>query len=288
MTMLELGAAVGGLSALGGLFGAGLAYASRRFHVEVDPRVARIGEVLPGANCGACGYAGCAAYAAAIVSEDAPIDLCTPGGAKCQSAVAAIMGREVSVTAEPMVARLHCNGGCRERAPRYRYVGIMDCKAADLLQGGYRSCTYGCTGLGTCARVCPFDAITMVDGLPVVDEEACTGCGICVRECPKDLFELVPRRFHVMVRCRSEDRGAAAKQVCDNPCIGCSKCAKACPVGAILVSKERWLAAIDYTKCTDCGECVETCPTKAIFDRRGRKALAGAAGDDDGAALAEA
>jgi ferredoxin len=155
-----------------------------------------------------------------------------------------------------------CNGSCSVSREKYYYHGIEDCAAAAQIFGGHKSCKYGCLGNGTCIRVCPFDAIAIVEGVATILQDKCVSCGLCVQACPKNLIELVPVSKNYSVLCRSKDKGPVTKKSCDLGCIGCTKCVKACPAGAI--SMEGPLAKIDPGKCTNCGECVKVCPTTAI------------------------
>jgi RnfABCDGE-type electron transport complex B subunit len=259
------------MAVTGALFGAGLALASHKLAVKVDPRVVKVRDVLPGANCGACGFPGCDGLADAIVLGKSAPDACPVGGAECAEAIASIMGLAIDLSAERKVAQIKCGGGkdvCQERSV---YVGIEDCKAAVLAGDGAKACSFGCLGLGTCVRVCPFDAMKMgEDGLPIVDEDKCTACGKCVAECPRKIIELVGLSKKVHVRCKNTQRGAAARKICKVACIGCQACVRVCPTKAIQV--ENFLAFIDYDLCDNCGACVEKCPTKAIEDTRKRAA----------------
>lgn len=250
---------------LGGLavfFGIVLTYASKKFVVEVNPKVAEVREVLPGANCGGCGYAGCDACAEAIGTGKAPVSACPVGGAAVAAKVAAIMGVEVG-SMERQVARVMCHGDNDNAKQKYEYQGIQDCKAAEMLAGGSKSCRYGCTGLGTCEKACPFDAIHVVNGVAVVDEEKCTACKKCIESCPKHIIELVPVSKQVRVLCKNTDKGKAVVEVCKVGCIGCQKCVKACQFDAMTFDNN--LAKIDYSKCTNCMVCAEVCPTKTIY-----------------------
>jgi electron transport complex protein RnfB len=255
--------AVVSLLAIGAVFGSLLAAASRVFAVEVDPRVEAAKEILPGANCGACGYAGCAGFAEALGEGKAPPDGCPVGGPEVTREIADILGVEVAVR-EREVARVLCAGGHREAPRRFEYVGIADCRAAALVAGGGpKACTYGCLGLGTCERVCRFDAVYINEnGLPEVLEDRCTGCGECTRACPKNIILMAPvsRRVHIL--CSSLDRGAAVRKVCKVGCIGCKRCLKECPQEAIAFKDN--LARIEYAKCDNCEACVASCPTGAI------------------------
>jgi len=250
---------------LGGLavfFGVVLAYASKKFAVETDPKIDEVRAVLPGANCGACGYPGCDGLAEAIATGKAPVNACPVGGADVAKKVGEIMG-VVAEETERMVARVICGGDCDNAKEKYEYQGIQDCKAAEILAGGSKSCRFGCTGLGTCERLCPFDAIHVVKGIAVVDEEKCTACGICIENCPKKIIELVPVSKLVRVLCKNTDKGKAVVEVCKVGCIACQKCVKACQFDAMTF--ENNLAKIDYSKCTNCMVCAEVCPTKTIY-----------------------
>ena len=258
------------MGGIGAFFGIVLAYASKKFAIKVDPRIEQINEALPGANCGACGYPGCSGFAEAIVEGEAPVDGCPVGGREVAEKIAEIMGVEASGTHERSVARLYCQGNCEVAVDRALYDGVQDCRAAQAVNGGPKACKYGCLGFGTCAEVCPFDAITMDENhLPHVDIEKCTGCGKCVQACPRNLFELVGVSKEVHVGCKSQERGKDVMKVCKAGCIGCRKCVKACPFDAMKFKNN--LAKIDYEKCTSCMVCVEVCPTNATysdFDKR--------------------
>lgn len=257
--------------ALSGLvFGAILAFAARKFYVSVDERIETIRDLLPGANCSACGYASCNSYAEAVVSKGAPVDACKVGGAAVASKIAAVMGVEAALDEEPKVAEVMCRGGRSAALCSYEYIGIQDCKASSLpmLHGGPKVCEYGCLGFGTCARACPFDAIYMGDdGVPVVDREACTACGKCLEACPKHLIRLVPRSKRIHVVCSNRDRGPVARKVCKVACIACGACVRACKHDAIALKDN--VAEIDYSKCMQCGDCVAKCPTKCIIEVAG-------------------
>ena len=256
--------AILGLGGLGLLAGLGLGAASKKFAVEVDPRVEAILEALPGANCGGCGFPGCSGMAEAMARGDAGITGCPVSAPEAVKAIAEILGVEAE-TREPLVARVLCAGGRGKAAEKFRYHGVEDCRAAALVAGGSKACSYGCLGLGTCARSCPFGAITMgPQGLPVIDEDRCTSCGNCVAACPKQIIRLLPLNQRVTVRCSSHDKGAAVKKKCTAGCIGCGLCKKACPFDAI--EMDRFLARIVPEKCRQCGLCVGKCPTKVIED----------------------
>ncbi len=257
------------MGAMGVLLGAGLAWASRKFAVESDSRIDEIEEVLPGANCGGCGYPGCRGFAEAVVTGQAPVDGCPVGGSAVAERVAEIMGVKVEDTGKRLVALVRCGGGHAEAKQRAEYVGIEDCRAATLVSGGAKGCEYGCLGLASCVKACPFDAIAMgPNGLPIVDKAACTACGRCVVACPRDLIALVPDDMQVHVLCRSYHRGREVRENCQVGCIGCKACERVCEDDAIHVTD--FLAEIDYTKCTNCGACAAKCPTKAIIIENGQ------------------
>jgi Na+-translocating ferredoxin:NAD+ oxidoreductase RNF subunit RnfB len=253
------------LGSLGFILGLALALAYIRLAVRTDPRKEKILEILPGSNCGACGYAGCEGYATRLLDEDAPSNLCTPGGEEVARGLAEVLGVEVEEV-EKRVAVLRCKGGREEVKSDFTYLGLENCRAAYLVHGGSKTCKYGCIGLGTCAAVCPFNAITMgQDGLPAIAEERCTGCGLCVEACPVGVIHFAPLVQKVYVGCSSHDKGKVTRKVCTVGCIACKVCEKNCPYDAIHVTDD--LAEIDYSKCTSCGICVHKCPTKSIVDK---------------------
>lgn len=251
------------LGALGIVFGGILAFASKVFAVEKDPREEEISAILPGANCGGCGFPGCGGFASAVVKGVAPVSACTPGGAELAQKIGAIMGVEAEVGARK-VAQVLCSGhGCDK--VRYDYEGLTDCRAMVKVSAGHLQCTYGCLGGGTCEEICPFDAIHIIDGVAVVDQKACVACNMCVDVCPKNLIQLVPLKTkkHVAINCHSGAKGAEVRKGCDDGCIGCGICVKVCPrEGAIKV--ENFLAKIDYDICIGCGICAQNCPRKTI------------------------
>ncbi|MCK9443891.1 MAG: RnfABCDGE type electron transport complex subunit B [Tissierellaceae bacterium] len=250
---------------LGGLglgFGVLLSIASDIFHVDVDPKIEEIRSVLPGANCGACGFPGCDGLAAAIADGKAPVNGCSVGGMPVAERVAEIMGEDAE-DMKKMVATVLCQGDCDKAKEKYEYQGITDCRAQNIQQAGSKSCTYGCLGGGTCQEVCEFDAIEMINGVAFVDKDKCTACMKCIEVCPKGIIELVPYENEFVVKCKSEDAGKVVRNNCSIGCIGCQICVKNCPVDAF--SFENYLAKIDYDICTNCGICAEKCPTNAIF-----------------------
>lgn len=250
------------LGILAVFFGIVLTYASKKFAVVTDPKVEQIRDILPGANCGACGYAGCDALADAIAKGESAVSACPVCTQDAIEKIADVLGVAAD-NSERMVARVICNGNSENAKEKYEYQGIEDCKAAQMIAGGPKACPYGCTGLGTCERVCPFDAIHVIDGVAIVDEEKCTACKKCIEACPKDIIELVPASKHVRVLCNSVDKGKAVMSVCKVGCIGCQRCVKACEFDAMTFQDN--LAKIDYSKCTNCMVCAEVCPTKTIY-----------------------
>jgi electron transport complex protein RnfB len=253
------------LAALGAVFGIALAIIARRFVVKVDPKVEQVRETLPGANCGACGFAGCMGYAEAVVGNpDVAANMCAPGKAPVAEKIAAITGKKAEKV-DPKIARVFCQGGRSKSQRKFIYTGVMDCTAAVLAAGGDKSCEFGCLGYGTCMRACPFDAIRMSpDNLPQINREKCTACGKCVAACPKQVIELGLMSKPVVISCHSRDKGVDVKKKCQVGCIACGICVRTCPVDAIRIDNN--LARIDHGKCISCGLCVKKCPTSAIHD----------------------
>ncbi len=242
---------------------------SKKFAVHEDPRIAQVTEVLPGANCGGCGFPGCSAMASAIVeSGSMEGKFCPVGGQPVMDKVAGLMGLTAEAS-EPMIAVVRCNGSCTNRPHLNSYDGVKSCAIAAQLYGGETGCSYGCLGCGDCTRACKFDAIHMnpETGLPEVDEDKCTACGACTKACPKNIIELRykgKRGRRVYVGCVNKDKGAVAKKACAVSCIGCGKCLKACKFEAITI--ENNLSYIDFRKCKMCRACVTECPDKTIID----------------------
>ncbi len=253
------------LAALGIVFGIALAIVAARFVVKVDPKVEQVRETLPGANCGACGFAGCMGYAEAVVGNpDVAASMCAPGKSPVAEKIAVITGKKAEKV-EPKIARVFCQGGTSLSQRKFIYTGVQDCTAAVLAAGGDKACEYGCLGFGTCMRACPFDAITMSkDNLPLINPDKCTACGKCVAACPKQVIELALASKAVVISCHSRDKGVDTKKKCQVGCIACGICVRTCPVDAIKIDNN--LARIDHDRCIVCGLCVRKCPTNAIRD----------------------
>ena len=259
--------AVFSVTTIGVICAAVLSIASKLMYVEVDERLLELQECLAGANCGACGYAGCSGYAAALLSgEDIKSNLCTPGGAEAAAKISAILGVEV-VSVERREAVVHCRGDCNSLQKKMDYKGVESCAGAKQLFGGEGSCAFGCLGYGDCRAVCPADAICIENDLARIDTRLCTGCGRCVKVCPNKLISIEYVNRTVFVLCKNIEKGALVRKKCTNGCIACGKCVRECEPGAIVIEDN--LAVIDYAKCNGCGHCAEICVTKSIQPRQG-------------------
>lgn len=250
------------VSLLGGGFGAILAIAGRNLAVETDPRIDSISSLLPGANCGSCGYPGCSGLAKAITDEEADASRCSACSAEARQQIAHIMGRRDDSPADPglrKIARLACSG--RRQTP-YEYNGIKNCHLAARYLGSPGMCNFGCYGFGSCAKACPFHAIVIdSSGLPVVDPALCVGCGICVQQCPQQVLYLSSAKDKIHLKCNNREKGKAAMVVCPVSCISCGICVRSCPNQAISLSESEngSLPVIDYSKCSECGLCISKC-----------------------------
>lgn len=257
------------LSVIGVVFAFIIYGVDLKFKVFEDPKIDEVAELLPGANCGGCGYAGCRGLAEAIVKKGEIGDLyCPVGGNETIAKISECLGVE-AVSREPQVAVIRCSGSLANAPHKIKYDGLQKCAFANTVAVGESGCPNGCLGFGDCVQACQFDAISLNEntGLPEVDEEKCTACGACVKSCPRNVIELRnigPKSKRIFVSCINKEKGAIAKKNCSAACIGCGKCVKICPQEAI--SLENNLAYIDFTKCKLCRKCVFECPTGAILE----------------------
>lgn len=257
----SLGIAVGIMVGVALVLGVCILLISRICTVKEDPRIAEVAELLAGANCGACGYAGCSGYAKALVDGTAKLDACGQTTADNKVKIGNILGVSVEGSTEPTVAVVACCGGnkCKDK---YTYQGYGNCVSQSMLAGGRKACERGCMGSGSCVDVCPYLAIECYDGYAHVDPELCQSCGLCIQTCPKKLIKRVPVSAKVYIACSSNCRGKDVMNACEAGCIACGKCQRTCPEGAITMSDN--LPVIDYGKCVSCGKCLEACPRKCI------------------------
>ncbi|MEA3306240.1 MAG: RnfABCDGE type electron transport complex subunit B [Elusimicrobiota bacterium] len=250
------------LSSLTFVLGLCILFASKKFYVKTDPKVATVIAMLPGANCGACGYPGCAQFAEALVKTRDPSKVCPIGGDELSYKLGRVLGITME-SAKPMTCVVLCNGNETTTKFLADYKGIRDCWAVKEILPSVKQCAYGCVGLGSCISACKYDALEVVDGLIKVDPELCVGCGACIDKCPQHVLKLVvkkPRKYHVA--CSSKDKGGVTRKYCSNGCIACGLCVKACKFDAIKV--ENFCAIIDDEKCINCGLCAKACPVKCI------------------------
>lgn len=253
------------VAGIGLVAGLGLSIASVVMAVPKDEKAEEILSMLPGANCGACGYSGCSGYAAALSAGTAQIGLCSPGGAELAKSLSETLG-VASSGVDYRTAEVHCNGTFDNTTDKMQYHGIPSCAAAMQLAGGSASCAYGCLGFGDCAAVCEYGAIKVQNGVASVDPKYCRGCKKCVAACPKHLISFEHLKPRAVVLCSSCDRGSDTRKVCKVGCIGCMRCEKVCEEGAIQV--ENFLARVDASKCTACGKCADVCPQHCITMQR--------------------
>ena len=251
-------AIVAGVGVLAGVI---LSLSSKFMSVSVDEKLESVRALLPGINCGACGKAGCDAYAKAIVAEGDKTNRCIPGGDTTSRKISEVLGIPFQDVQE-QTAFVACKGNDDATTDKMIYDGIPTCYSASMFFGGNSSCSYGCLAYGDCAAACPYHAILIIKGVAVVDAGICVGCGLCVSKCPKHLISLHPQTGLVHVACSSRDTGAKTRRFCSNGCIGCKKCERICPAGAVTVTDN--LAYVDSEKCTSCGQCIEVCPVHVI------------------------
>lgn len=250
------------LVAMGVGFGLVIGVAVKLFGVETDPRIEQVEELLPGANCGACGFAGCAEFAKALVAGDTTVETCPSSPTEAVARIAALLGVEVGER-DPKVAVVLCGGDSSIAKWAAEYNGVSDCRSAALVAGGAaKGCLYGCLGLGSCARACPFGAIEITpNGIAVVHPDLCTGCGKCVETCPRNLIRLVPKSAPLHVLCSSPEKGAVKTKVCKAACIGCRKCVKNAGDGQMVM--DGFLARVNYDDPPG-AELAEVCPTGCL------------------------
>ncbi|MDR1894025.1 MAG: RnfABCDGE type electron transport complex subunit B [Spirochaetales bacterium] len=249
---------------LGILLGVGLAAVARFLALKKDERVSQIEALLPGANCGSCGFAGCAAYADAIINAQADPALCTPGGRAVADRIGAFLGVSVNYAGERKIAQICCRGSRKASAVKYRYQGLQDCNALKPIFNGDKVCSFGCLGLGSCQRVCPSGAIVRhQEGYLYVLRDLCIACGRCLKVCPVGVIRWVPYEADLFVACHSRDKGGEVRKYCEVGCIGCSICQKKSPQGGFVI--ENYLASIDYEQTGGREEALAACPRKCIL-----------------------
>ncbi len=250
-----------GLGALAGLL---LAIFSKIFAVPTNETAEKIKDILPGLNCGVCGFSGCEDYANALANNpDTKTNLCVPGGSDTAGNISNILGKAAEAV-ESIVAEVYCNGTNIITPDIFEYDGILTCDACNMYYAGKSKCNYGCLGLGDCLKQCPYGAITIINSLATINTEKCIGCGMCTKVCPKELIGLRKKAQEIVVKCFNCDLGKNTRSACKIGCIGCKKCEKVCKHNAIFVENNK--ARIDYSLCTNCKECVAVCPSKCIID----------------------
>lgn len=249
------------VSSIGLIAGLGLAVASIMMAVPKNEKAEKLEKMLPGANCGACGYSGCSGYALALANGEAEIGLCSPGGEMVLKKTLEILGGEAKKV-EYKSALIKCMGSEHNTEKCMNYQGIETCSAACMLYRGISKCSYGCIGFGDCKEACPYGAINICNGLAVIDHKKCKGCSKCVAACPKKIIKLVPLKNQAVVRCSNCNKGSITNKVCKIGCIGCMRCVKICEHGAITV--KNFLARVDSQKCVGCGKCIEACKRGCI------------------------
>ena len=260
-TLFALLIAVAVVAGIGLLIGLILSIASIVMAVPKDKKAEALLEVLPGANCGACGFSGCAGYADALAKGEAEVGMCPVGGEQVASMTAVILGVDPGKT-EKKCAVVRCMGSLDNTEYKANYQGIQSCAAAAKIGGGLTACAFGCIGLGDCEKACPYDAVRVCNGVAVVDSDKCKACSLCVKACPRGIIALAPVKDMAIVRCSNHDKGALTRKLCKTGCIGCKKCEKSCEQGAVTVKD--FCAYVDPAKCTGCKACVDACPQGCI------------------------
>jgi len=251
--------AVISVTTIGVICSAILSVVSKLLYVKIDERITLLSNIMPGANCGACGYPGCSGYACALIEENAKTNLCTPGGAALLAKISEILGVEAG-SIEAIKAVVSCNSDTQYKKMEYR--GIKTCIAVKNVFSGENACAFGCIGYGDCKVICPSNAICLENNFAHVIADKCTGCGLCVKACPNRLISVEKAGIPVIIACKNIEKGAVTRKKCPSGCIACTKCVKECPQNAITMSDN--LAVIDYGKCTGCGRCADVCMTKCI------------------------
>ncbi|NLZ25713.1 MAG: RnfABCDGE type electron transport complex subunit B [Clostridiales bacterium] len=247
-----------GLAVISGLL---LAVFGTKFAVKKDERLEKVEKSLAGANCGACGFAGCADYARALVEGKTDLNACPVTSSEKKDIIAGVLGVANNSAESNVVVR--CVGG-NDAEDKYDYMGYGDCRSMELLAGGRKQCNWGCLGTGSCANVCPTHAVTVrKGGYAKIEQSKCIQCGKCIHVCPKELIWRVPKTAKVYIACRNCGNGKEVRAVCKKGCISCGICARSCPHGAIKLINN--LPVINYEKCTGCNICVEKCPAKCIL-----------------------
>ncbi|MCL2627579.1 MAG: RnfABCDGE type electron transport complex subunit B [Oscillospiraceae bacterium] len=236
--------------------------ATKLMFVKVDPRVEKLMSILPGANCGACGFSGCEGYANALAKGEVAANLCPPGGNDTYEKINELLGLDAGEGLVSKTAIIHCMGDTDTMKSKMIYNGISTCFAAKQLYGGQGSCSFGCLGFGDCVKICPSHAICITKDIAHVDIRRCSGCEVCLKVCPTGVISVEKMPVHVAILCRNTEKGAIVKDKCGRGCISCMKCVRECHAGAIAVNES--LAVIDYTKCDGCGHCAEICIKKCI------------------------
>jgi RnfABCDGE-type electron transport complex B subunit len=257
------------LGVLAAMLAAVLYIVAQKFKVVEDERIDGTESMLPGANCGGCGYTGCRSFAEALVkTDDISVMFCPVGGNAAMTKIAEYLGKKVEAK-DSEIAVVRCAGSCANRQRINEFDGAASCAVMAATYSGDTDCSYGCLGRGDCVSVCNFGAI-YINGetmLPEIDEDKCTACGNCVKACPKLIIELRkkgPKSRRIYVSCINKDKGAVARKACTVACIGCAACRKACTFESIVI--ENFLAYIDPNKCRLCRKCVEVCPTESIIE----------------------